>query len=232
MLNDRARVVAAARERRSGIRQPAAHDRGHRGPDPRQTRHCHHDQVLASGSGVHPHDPPVRGCGESLSRHSTLGMLSHSRLRTTTTLAGGALRTITRTTTINRQTRCHPNRGRSNATFAWLLQAASRIAAAPLHQASLSSQGELRCRRCGTFQTATAAAGTATKHGMTAEVIERHYGTVLDGSGASMATRLARFEAEQNRDAARPMTEAPWSFGQRLGHAIEAGPLESPTART
>ena len=47
------------------------------------------------------------------------------------------------------------------------------------------------------------------KHGMTAEMIERHYATVLDGSGASVATRPARFEAEQNRDAAHPITEAP-----------------------
>ncbi len=45
--------------------------------------------------------------------------------------------------------------------------------------------------------------------GTSVEMIERHYGTLLDGSGASMATRLARFEAEQNRDAARPITEAP-----------------------
>ena len=35
------------------------------------------------------------------------------RLRTTTTLAAGRLRSIARTTTINRQTRCHANRGRS-----------------------------------------------------------------------------------------------------------------------
>jgi integrase len=31
------------------------------------------------------------------------------------------------------------------------------------------------------------------------EMIERHYGALLDGSGASMTTRLAAFEAEQER---------------------------------
>ena len=40
------------------------------------------------------------------------------------------------------------------------------------------------------------------------EMIERHYGALLDGSGASMATRLAVFEAEQDRAAERARTEA------------------------
>jgi hypothetical protein len=31
------------------------------------------------------------------------------------------------------------------------------------------------------------------------EMIERRYGALLDGSGASIAARLAAFEAEQNR---------------------------------
>ena len=62
--------------------------------------------------------------------------------------------------------------------------------------------------------------------GMSAEMMKRHNGRLLDGSGASMVTRLAWFEAEQSWDAARPM------FGPLLGHAIEAGPLESPAART
>jgi hypothetical protein len=44
--------------------------------------------------------------------------------------------------------------------------------------------------------------------GTSVEMIERHYGALLDGSGASMATRPALFEAEQERAAARQMTEA------------------------
>jgi len=39
-------------------------------------------------------------------------------------------------------------------------------------------------------------------------MIERHYGALLDGSGASMATRLAVFEAEQDRAAERARTDA------------------------
>ena len=41
-----------------------------------------------------------------------------SRLRTTTTLAARRLRSIAETTTINRQTRCHANRGRSTVRHA------------------------------------------------------------------------------------------------------------------
>ena len=39
-------------------------------------------------------------------------------------------------------------------------------------------------------------------------MIERHYGALLDGSGASVATRLAVSEAEQDRAADRGGTEA------------------------
>ena len=39
-------------------------------------------------------------------------------------------------------------------------------------------------------------------------MMKRHNGRLLDGSGASMVTRLAWFEAEQSWDAARPITEA------------------------
>lgn len=35
--------------------------------------------------------------------------------------------------------------------------------------------------------------------GTSVEMIERHYGTLLDGSGAGIASRLAPFEAEQDR---------------------------------
>jgi hypothetical protein len=35
--------------------------------------------------------------------------------------------------------------------------------------------------------------------GTSVEMIERHYGALLDGSGASMASRLGAFEAEQAR---------------------------------
>ncbi len=35
--------------------------------------------------------------------------------------------------------------------------------------------------------------------GTSVEMIERHYGTLLDGSGASITARLATFEAEQDR---------------------------------
>jgi hypothetical protein len=35
--------------------------------------------------------------------------------------------------------------------------------------------------------------------GTSIEMIERHYGALLDGSGASIAARLASFEAEQDR---------------------------------
>jgi integrase len=35
--------------------------------------------------------------------------------------------------------------------------------------------------------------------GTSVEMIERHYGPLLDGSGASMASRLGAFEAEQAR---------------------------------
>jgi hypothetical protein len=45
--------------------------------------------------------------------------------------------------------------------------------------------------------------------GTSVEMIERHNGALLDGSGASMTSRLALFEAEQERAAAQPMTEAP-----------------------
>ena len=41
-----------------------------------------------------------------------------------------------------------------------------------------------------------------------AEQLARHYGALLDGSGASMATRLAVFEAEQDRAAGQARTEA------------------------
>ena len=34
--------------------------------------------------------------------------------------------------------------------------------------------------------------------GTSVEMIERHYGMLLDGSGASIATRLGAFEAEQD----------------------------------
>lgn len=44
--------------------------------------------------------------------------------------------------------------------------------------------------------------------GTSVEMIERHYGTLLDGSGANMATRLAVFESEQDRAADRARTEA------------------------
>jgi hypothetical protein len=44
--------------------------------------------------------------------------------------------------------------------------------------------------------------------GTSVEMIERHYGALLDGSGASMASRLAVFEAEQDRAGDRARTEA------------------------
>lgn len=34
--------------------------------------------------------------------------------------------------------------------------------------------------------------------GTSVEMIERHYGTLLDGSGAGITSRLAAFEAEQD----------------------------------
>ena len=37
--------------------------------------------------------------------------------------------------------------------------------------------------------------------GTSIEMIERHYGTLLDGAGAGIAERLAAFEAEQERTA-------------------------------
>jgi len=43
--------------------------------------------------------------------------------------------------------------------------------------------------------------------GTSVEMIERHYGALLDGSGAGMATRLAVFDAEQARAAERAKTE-------------------------
>jgi integrase len=43
--------------------------------------------------------------------------------------------------------------------------------------------------------------------GTSVEMIERHYGALLDGSGASMVTRLAVFEAEQDRATDRAKTE-------------------------
>ena len=64
-----------------------------------------------------------------------------------------------------------------------------------------------------TFASAALAAGItvfelARVMGTSVEMIERHYGALLDGSGASMATRLAVFEAEQDRAAERARTEA------------------------
>lgn len=44
--------------------------------------------------------------------------------------------------------------------------------------------------------------------GTSVEMIERHYGALLDGSGASMASRLAVLEAEQDRAGDRARTEA------------------------
>jgi hypothetical protein len=44
--------------------------------------------------------------------------------------------------------------------------------------------------------------------GTSVEMIERHHGALLDGSGASIASRLALFEAEQDRAAVRSRTEA------------------------
>jgi integrase len=44
--------------------------------------------------------------------------------------------------------------------------------------------------------------------GTSIEMIERHYGALLDGSGASIATRLARFEAEQERAAHPTVTDS------------------------
>ena len=37
--------------------------------------------------------------------------------------------------------------------------------------------------------------------GTSIEMIERHYGALLDGSGAGIASRLAVFEAEQDHAA-------------------------------
>jgi hypothetical protein len=39
-------------------------------------------------------------------------------------------------------------------------------------------------------------------------MIERHDGALLDGSPASMATRMGAFEAEQERAAGRPISDA------------------------
>jgi hypothetical protein len=55
---------------------------------------------------------------------------------------------------------------------------------------------------------------------------------LLDDRGTSMVTRLAMFEAEPERAAARPLAEVPWSIGRLLGHAVGPGPLESPATRT
>jgi integrase len=44
--------------------------------------------------------------------------------------------------------------------------------------------------------------------GTSVEMIERHYGTLLEGSGASIAGRLAAFEAEQDRARDRATGEA------------------------
>jgi integrase len=44
--------------------------------------------------------------------------------------------------------------------------------------------------------------------GTSVEMIERHYGALLDGSGASMATRLGAFEAEQEQAATQLMSDA------------------------
>jgi hypothetical protein len=52
--------------------------------------------------------------------------------------------------------------------------------------------------------------------GTSAEMIERHCGAVLDGSGASRGTRPAVFEAEQERAAARPFPDVEWI--RRSGH--------------
>jgi hypothetical protein len=43
--------------------------------------------------------------------------------------------------------------------------------------------------------------------GTSVEMIERHYGALLDGSGASMATRLGAFEAEKERVSTRPISD-------------------------
>jgi integrase len=43
--------------------------------------------------------------------------------------------------------------------------------------------------------------------GNSVEMIERHYGTLLDGSAASVTSRLAAFEAEQERSADRAANE-------------------------
>lgn len=55
-----------------------------------------------------------------------------------------------------------------------------------------------------TFASTALAAGIAVFElakimGTSVEMIERHYGSLLDGAGASIASRLRAFEAEQNR---------------------------------
>jgi integrase len=43
--------------------------------------------------------------------------------------------------------------------------------------------------------------------GTSIEMIERHYGALLDGSGAAIASRLAAFESEQQRGAGDVATD-------------------------
>ena len=58
-----------------------------------------------------------------------------------------------------------------------------------------------------TFASGALAAGVsvfelARLMGTSVAMIERHYGTLLDGAGAGIASRLDAFEAEQEREAA------------------------------
>ena len=83
-------------------------------------------------------------------RHSTLGMLSPVAYETTTTLAARWLRSIARTTTINRQTRCHANRGRSSRGQAAAARSKRRSAAAlPIRSWASGLAGSSPCREIG-----------------------------------------------------------------------------------
>jgi hypothetical protein len=44
--------------------------------------------------------------------------------------------------------------------------------------------------------------------GTSVAMIERHYGTLLEGAGAAIARRLSAFEAEQERAGIGPRTSA------------------------
>jgi hypothetical protein len=65
--------------------------------------------------------------------------------------------------------------------------------------------------------------------GTSVHMIERHYGTVLDGATVGIASRLASFEAEQDRARDRGTDEPPDTLGHKWAIVGEPARLTAGT---